>query len=72
MTVHALSSAPASDTPCSHLIPGALDRQLVLASTSSSLRRLLEAAGLAARVAPVDHSEMQTLNRSDFLGGCFV
>lgn len=61
MTVHAFSSAPAPDAPCSQLIPGAIDRQLVLASTSSSLRRLLEAAGLAVRVAPVDHSEMQTL-----------
>lgn len=61
MTVHAFSSAPAPDTPCSQLIPGASDRQLVLASTSSSLRRLLEAAGLAVRVAPVNHSEMQTL-----------
>jgi septum formation protein len=61
MTVHAFSSAPALDAPFSQLIPGAIDRELVLASTSASLRRLLVGAGMAVRVAPVDHSEMQTL-----------
>jgi septum formation protein len=61
MTVHAFSSVPTPDTPCAQLIPGAIDRELVLASTSASLRRLLEAAGLAVRAAPVDHNEMQTL-----------
>lgn len=64
MTVHAFSSAPASDAlrePCSNLIPGAVDRELVLASPSASLRRLLEASGLAVRVAPPDHEEVNTL-----------
>ena len=64
MTVHAFSSAPASDAlrePCSNLIPGAVDRELVLASKSGSLRRLLEASGLAVRVAPPDHEEVNTL-----------
>ena len=64
MTVHAFSLAPASDAqrdPFTHLIPGAVDRELVLASTSGCLRRLLEASGLALRVAPADHEEMNTL-----------
>lgn len=64
MTVHAFSSAPASDAqrdPLTHLIPGASDRELVLASTSASLRRLLEASGLAVRVAPPDHEELNAL-----------
>src|SRR5688572_17385336 len=64
MTVHAFSTTLGSDVqrePHSNLIPGAIDRELVLASTSLTLRRLLVAAGLAVRVAPVDHNEMQTL-----------
>lgn len=64
MTVHAFSSAPATDgsrEPSGHLIPGAINRDLVLASTSESLRRLLEASGLSVRVAPPDHEEMNTL-----------
>lgn len=64
MTVHAFSTGPASDgqgDPSTHLIPGAIDRELVLASTSRSLRRLLEGAGLSVRVAPPDHEETNTL-----------
>lgn len=64
MTVHAFVAMQGSDAkrePCSNLIPGTIDRELVLASTSASLRRLLDATGLAVRVAPVDHNEMQTL-----------
>jgi septum formation protein len=64
MTVHAFSSAPISDAlrePSANLIPGALDRKLVLASTSGSLRRLLEASGLTVIVAPPDHEEINTL-----------
>lgn len=64
MTVHTFAPAPGSDVshePCPNLIPGAIDRTLVLASTSASLRRMLEAAGLPICVAPVDHNEMQTL-----------
>lgn len=64
MTVHAFSSTPADDTQrnsLASLIPGATDRELVLASTSTSLLRLLEAAGLAIRAAPTAHNEMQTL-----------
>ncbi len=64
MTVHAFASAPATGVPrepSSNLIPGALDRELVLASTSGTLRRLLEASGLKVIVAPPDHEEMNTL-----------
>lgn len=64
MTVHAFSLPPATGIagdPSANLIPGAIDRELVLASTSPSMRRLLEAAGLPVRVAPPDHNEMQTL-----------
>lgn len=64
MTVHAFAAAPSSDAPqepCPNLIPGPIDRDLVLASTSASLRRLLEASRLAVRVAPPDHEEMNTL-----------
>lgn len=64
MSVHAFAPAPGPDSsrePCSNIIPGSIDRELVLASTSASLRRLLEAAGLAVRVAPPDHEEMNTI-----------
>lgn len=64
MTVHAFSPTGSSDAlrePCCNLIPGMLDRYLVLASKSASLLRLLEAAGLAVRVAPPDHDKMNTL-----------
>jgi septum formation protein len=64
MTVHAFSkdaSLDANRDPFTHVIPGAIDRELVLASTSASLRRLLEASGLSVRVAPPDHEEMNAL-----------
>ncbi len=64
MTVHTFASAPNSDALrefSSNRIPGALDRELVLASTSGTLRRLLEASGLKVIVAPTDHEEMNTL-----------
>jgi septum formation protein len=66
MTVHAFSSAPSSNAlleSSSNLVPGALDRKLVLASTSRSLRRLLEASGLNVIVAPPDHEETNTLRQ---------
>lgn len=64
MTVHSFSPSGGSDDlrePYSNLIPGMIDRELVLASRSAGLLRLLEAAGLAVRVAPPDHDEMNTL-----------
>lgn len=64
MTVHAFSSTAASDAirdPCTRVIPGAIDGELVLASTSGTLRRLLKASGLSVRVAPPEHEEMNTL-----------
>lgn len=62
MSVHAFSSVTDLEVGSeADLIPGPIDHTLVLASTSATLRRLIEAAGLAIRVAPVDHSEMQTL-----------
>lgn len=63
MTVHPFSPAPISDAlrePSYNLIPGALDRELVLASTSTSVRRLLEASGLSVRVASRVHEELNT------------
>lgn len=64
MTIHALSPTHSTDSvrePVSNLIPGTIDRDLVLASTSASLRRLLENSGLAVRVAPSNHDDLQTL-----------
>jgi septum formation protein len=65
MTDQALSAARPSDAPrepSANLIPGVLNRGLVLASTSPSLQRLLVASGLAVRVAPEDQDEMQALH----------
>ena len=62
MTVHSFKNAPQFQPDASsNQIPGTIDRDLVLASTSASLRRLLEASGLAVRVAPPDHEEMNAL-----------
>lgn len=64
MSVHPFTSVPgyeAQREPGINLIPGPLDRELVLASTSGSLRRLLEASGLKVRVAPTDHEEINTI-----------
>ena len=64
MTTEGLSPARDSDvlrTPCANLIPGMNDRELVLASTSASLKRLLEASGLAIRVALPGQDEIETM-----------
>lgn len=64
MSVHPFASSPVYDAqrePRINLIPGLLDRELVLASTSGSLRRLLEASGLRVRVAPTDQEEINTI-----------
>ena len=62
MTVHSFTNtSQVQPDASSSLIPGSVDRELVLASTSASLRRLLEASGLAVRVGPPDHEEMNTL-----------
>jgi septum formation protein len=64
MTVHAFASTSAtrsSPDETVNLIPGVTDRHLVLASSSQTLFRLLAAAGLAIRVAPSDHEQMNTV-----------
>jgi septum formation protein len=64
MTVPAFSPAfelVAMRENCASLIQGTIERDLVLASTSAPLRRLLEASGLAVRVAPEDLNEIDTL-----------
>jgi septum formation protein len=64
MTAQGLQSSPGDDSllkPSANLIPGSIDRELVLASTSTTLRRLLEASGLAIRVLPAEHDEFDTM-----------
>jgi septum formation protein len=46
---------------CANLIPGKIGRNLVLASTSASLLRLLKASGLAVPIAPEGEDERQML-----------
>lgn len=63
MIVRALASAPTSLSlrkPSSNLIPGAIDGDLVLASTSTSVRRLLETSGLSVQVVLPDHEGPHT------------
>ena len=43
-----------------NLIQGSIQRDLVLASETGSLRRLLEASGLAFRVVPLNLDEVAT------------
>lgn len=63
MIVHAPEAVPPSARreTSSNLIPGLIDRDLVLASTSVSLRRLLEVTGLAVRVAASAEEERDAL-----------
>jgi nucleoside triphosphate pyrophosphatase len=51
----------ASREVCANLIPGEIERDLVLASTSAGLLRLLKASGLAVCVAPEGEDERQML-----------
>jgi septum formation protein len=62
MTVHAPVFDLQRET-CSNLIPGPVDRDLVLASTSVGLRRLLEVSGLVVRVAELDWEESNALRQ---------
>lgn len=66
MTDKAFSSARGSDASrqtCANHILANNDRELVLASTSATLRRILEASGLVVRVAFPCQDETETLKQ---------
>lgn len=64
MTAKGFPSSPVNEAlreTGANLIPGLIDSDLVLASTSASLRRLLEASGLAVHVASSEQDELEML-----------
>lgn len=73
MTVQASASHLLGET-CFNLLPGPVVRDVVLASTSVSLRRLLEVSGLAVRVAASaqEEPEREAMNLLRQLPGSMI